>query len=256
MTASFQALLERAIATRGRDHPVWEHNSKTAGRRLAESVGVRVPALLGGPASVESLTPPDHPFVLKPVTGSTAQGVFLLVPEAGKFRELLSGRLLSWVKVKEAAYKAKHQAFDFPADRVRHPWILEELIGPPVPDDWKAYCFGGRVELFRQIHREGRRVRVKWWTPDFSDAGEITDHWTYDPELSPPFDEQGLVDAAELIAPLVDSPFIRVDLYDDAGPVFGEITPHPAGGRHTGRFVDVWDRRLGEAWLAAEASPR
>lgn len=251
--ASFQELLERAIASRGRDHPVWDHNSKMAGRALAERLGVRVPELIDGPASVEVLTPPtDRGFVLKPVTGSTARGVFCLVPADGRYRELLSGRRMSWGRVKIEAYAAKRASFDFAADRVRHPWILEALIGGDrLVDDWKAYCIGGEPVLWRQIRRS-RTVAVKWWTEDFTDAGEITEHWTYDATLEPPSDPASMVVSARAIAREVAGPFVRVDLYDDGGAVFGEITPHPAGGKRSHRFAPEVDEALGERWLAAE----
>jgi hypothetical protein len=52
------------------------------------------------------------------------------------------------------------------------------------------------------------------------------------------------------VASLIDSPFIRVDLYERGKDiVFGEVTPHPTGG--TSYFIPEWDEKLGQAWADA-----
>jgi hypothetical protein len=59
-----------------------------------------------------------------------------------------------------------------------------------------------------------------------------------------------MIEGFEEVASLIDSPFIRVDLYERGKDiVFGEITPHPTGG--TSYFVPEWDEKLGQAWADA-----
>lgn len=63
---------------------------------------------------------------------------------------------------------------------------------------------------------------------------------------------QAFREAASKVARHVPTPFVRVDLYEaQDGPVFGEITPIPAGG--TSQFVPEWDERLGRLWDRAVA---
>lgn len=262
---SFNRLMAELIATRTPDDPIWQYNDKLGGRRLAESRGIRVPELLQGPCSIEDLHPlTDRPFVVKPVRGCSALGVFVLTPWDGPaptderwWWESLRQRILRWGDVRRAAYQAKAErpwSAGHP-DAVGHPWIMEEDItgtGGMLPYDWKAYCVGGRVELVRQISRRGRKHAVKSWWPGaiaWVDAGVIDGQSTVDPTMPPPLHPRELIDMAEMIAVRIPGPFVRVDMYDTAsGPVFGEITPHPAGGRI--QFTSEWDMRLGAAWEA------
>lgn len=256
---TYQQHLEHAMRTRTADHPAWRYNDKLAGRELAALAGVRPPELYQGPCSLETFVPPHYPAVLKPVHGCSSLGVFPLVPDGGRYRDLLRGDTLTWRQVRTAAYKAKHRHDHIPEhpDAIHHPWIIEELIldhdGSGPADDWKAFVIGGRVQAVRQcLRRTGDPVRVRWYDHDWSDIGNImpTRKWTYDAGMPEPRHPDALTSAFERVAAHVESPFIRVDLYeDDDGPVFGEITPHPGGGGTP--FVPEWDQRLGDAWTTA-----
>lgn len=265
---SYQEFIKAAMVERPPAHPVFEFNSKLAGRALGEAAGVRVPALLQGPTSLRALTPPEGPAVVKPVNGCTSRGVFPLIRKEGGFRNLFTDTVMSWDEVVAGGRSAKHSAANEALvarehpDAIRPPWIVEELIlrkgrggKKELPYDWKAFCFGGRVEAIWQSTRllDGT-VKVKWYDRDLKPVGDIIPHrkWQYSPRLPKPKHPGALVGAFEAVADLVESPFVRVDLFEDAdGPVFGEITPHPTGA--TVKFVDEWDGRFGAAWANALA---
>ena len=258
---TYQQHIEQAIRDWTADHPVWRHNDKISARELAHSSEVRPPALLGGPSSLRNLPQPTTPAVLKPVHGCSARGVHLLAPAHEGYRELLSGRYMTWEQVTSSALAAKHTARNQALikrghpDATRPPWLLEELIlwDGEAACDWKIFTFGHEPEVALQMKRGPGLIRVKWWSlNDWSDIGDIcpTRGWRYSPRLAPPSNPEAMAEAARKVARQVPTPFVRVDLYEaQDGPVFGEITPTPTGG--TSLFVPEWNERLGRAWDAA-----
>lgn len=262
LSYSYQVFLEQVMAERGPGHHIWEDNDKLHNRQLGELCGLRVPELLQGPCALRKMTPPQVPAVIKPVHGCSARGVIPLLPEGDRYWNLFTGERVTWEQATREALAAKHTARNKALvarghpDAMRPPWLLEELILNPdgtLPCDWKGFVFGGRVEaVFQLVRTPGSKVkRIKWWGPGWEDLGDImpTRAWTYDSSLPGPEDPRALTDAFQVVAGLVDSPFIRVDLYEQDGPVFGETTPHPTGG--TVQFVPEWDERLGRAWADA-----
>lgn len=68
--------------------------------------------------------------------------------------------------------------------------------------------------------------------------------------MAKPKNPEKLIQGFENVAELVDSPFVRVDLYARwSQVVFGEVTPHPTGGAQ--HFTPKWDRIFGQAWVDA-----
>lgn len=262
MRHSFHQLLHAVMEERGFDHPIWEFNDKLSNRELGELAGVRVPELLQGPCSLRRMTPPGRAAVIKPVNGCSARGVVPLVPDGDAYYNPRTNARMTWDDAVTQALADKHTPRNMRLLRIGHPdamrppWLLEEFVqgtGGGMPLDWKAYCFGGRVEVVLQCRRLPMgRLDVQWWDRDWQPLGDICPAKTYrlDETLPAPRDPNGMVDAFERVAALVDSPFIRVDLYEsEQGPVFGETTPHPTGG--TLRFAAEWDARLGAAWARA-----
>ena len=260
---SYQQFLEQVIAERGPDHPIWADNSKTSGRELGELCGLHVPEVYQGPCSLRRMTPPEHDAVIKPVAGCSGRGIRpLRWAGDGRFTDLFTGESVSWGEAVASAMADKHSPRNLKLlkeghpDAMRPPWLLEELIlneSGGLVCDWKAFCFGGRVEaVFQMVRTPGEKTKkVKWWSREWEDVGDIAPvkPWVYTPGLEGPHDPGRLTAAFESVADLVDSPFIRVDLYEQPDRVvFGELTPHPTGG--TVRFVPEWDRRFGVAWAA------
>jgi hypothetical protein len=137
-------------------------------------------------------------------------------------------------------------------------FMLEEWLGDSAgatPDDFKFYCFGGRVAL----------VQI--------DAGRFTQHtrafydrdWQFRPvtmrgePVTPgaaqrprPVGWSTLVQTAEALAQGWD--FLRVDLYDHPrGVIFGELTVYPNSGVAPFTPAAI-DRELGVLWTAARRS--
>lgn len=260
----FYELLRRAIRERPADHEIWRYNSKLAGRRLAESLGIPVPALIARPAPIMRLDPPSppRPFVLKPNRGHSSRGVLLLVPaEEGRWLDLLSGDTHSWGRWRELALRTKREPTETQADRVRPPWLMEELVGDGTrpPAEWKLYAFAdGSVPLARQRQAlpgasSSRTARCCFWEPDPGGwkrvEGEIESDRACDPTLPASQHQAAMLEIASTLGRAAARPFIRVDLLEGVGgPVFGELTPEPSAGRR--RFVPEWDARLGEHWSA------
>ena len=263
---SYSAHLEAIMAERGPDHPIWSDNGKDAGRELGELCDLYLPEIYQGPMSLRKMTEPEHDAVIKPVQGCSSRGVRPLKYEGeGIYLDLFTRQRMSWNEVVTTTLAAKHEPKNLKLleeghpDAMRPPWILEELIlneSGSLPCDWKGYVFGGRVEAVFQMAKIPRRKSkaIKWWDRNFRDVGDImpVKSWKYDDTLKAPNNPDALIRAMEDVGELVDSPFIRVDLYERGDQVvFGETTPHPTGG--TVHFVPEWDQKLGQAWTNALA---
>lgn len=263
MTASFVGLLRQAIADRPDDHPVWEHDPKLAGRALAERLGVRVPALLAGPADhPRQIVPPRRvPFVLKPNRGCMGRGMMALAPlPSGRLMPVASGPgVVSWEQVCRRADRAVAKTSRrIPADRVGPPWFCEQLValdpgGLRTAYGWQCFALGGHVLLIRQMRAiwGGPKLAftARCWTPRWEPTVAFVGGWPVDDTMPPPWHGVGLVTAAERVAREVPGPFVRVDMMEDAaGPLFGELTPHPARGKF--ELTAEWDQQLGQAWAA------
>lgn len=239
----------------GRRHPIWDANAKLAGRDLARQLGVAVPTLLAGPAPLARLAPPtDGRFVMKPVEGSSARGVFALTRHANGFYSVLDDTHYTWGDITEIVQKLHADG------QISEMFIIEELVEGTaertLPYDFKCYCFGGEVELVMQKDacdsRMSAHARFKFWDRTFTDLGAVRHADKIDPSLPAPSHPAELIAAAETVASALPSTFVRVDLYNPpSGVVFGEITPHPGG---TQLFDPATDRMLGDAWERAKSA--
>jgi hypothetical protein len=259
----FSALYRDLKRTRPWDHPIWATNSKLDARAFVEGLGLRVPELYAGPSELEEAQGWALPeaCVVKPNDGAVAQGVLPLVHEGTAYRSLLGdGRRPwpAWCLWLAQVARRKPRTFPHP-DNIRGPWLLEELVLTPergLPYEWKFYVIGGTVRFCAQFQRDAQRPRATHRTRRCyrdRDMHPIPGGVKLDrgqDVLPGPRHPEALVAMAETIARALPAPFVRIDLYeDDAGPVFSEITPEP-GGNHDA-FRPEWDRRLGEAWMAA-----
>ena len=135
-------------------------------------------------------------------------------------------------------------------------WSVEELILEDVKEeragrDLKFYCFYGRVELVIEIRRLDNRVVYCEWDGE----GNRVFSGKYDHRR---FEGVGVnreqLELAKSMSAKVPAPFMRIDFIksEDApvGMTFGEFTPRP-GDFH--KFSDETDRRLGDAFLDADA---
>lgn len=185
--------------------------------------------------------------VVKPNLSHSGIGCKLLVAKDGGYLDLKRGRhgtLSSHRRDMLRAYA--------PLGR-DDAWIVEELLMPwdgalRAIDDYKFYCFGGRVELIvhkRATHGDSdNRIYARDWRP-VNVGMDDRETLVYEAPLS----GQRLVDFAERAANQLFYPFIRVDVYDSSrGIVLGEFTPGP-GRRY--RLNDAWNAIFVQRWHEA-----
>ncbi len=225
-------------------------------RDVVEALHLTAPKVLYGPMPSKDLPWEVLPplFVVKPSTGSSSRGVFVMRRSAdGRFNDLMKGR--SWTAEELVLQYQQlpsnwHQVLN---DEV----LIEELVecrGRP-SYDWKVYAFRGEIALIEQIDRLGGRMRFRHYLPNWAPALHA---WSgrYDREdpLDGPLRPGELLQAAAAVSLAVPLPFVRVDLYESDSHVFvGELTPFPGGSvEHS----PAWDRLLGEAWERGEAALR
>ena len=188
-------------------------------------------------------------FAIKPNSGHSSIGFRPLVRENGGYRDLRKGKPLSLERIGQQLADDMRR-IDRPDE-----WLLEELLLPadgslgPL-EDFKLYCFGGRVELIVHSWKLKRPPwkRRNWYTRDW-DSVLVSTKGPNHAAAHAPLTGRELVATAEAAASQLCYPFIRVDLYNTSvGVRLGEPTPGP-GGRH--RFLPEWDERLGRLWRAA-----
>ena len=259
MVYSYQRFLEQAMADRGPDHHIWEINDKIKGRELGYLAELHVPEILAGPSSLRTFYSPGHDCVIKPLNGCSSRGVVPLQWNTDVYTNLFTGEEMTWDEAVASALADKHTPRNLSLierghpDAMRPPWLLEELILSDtgnLPDNWKAFCFGAEVvAIFHSRRQLDGSLRIRWWNRDFEDIGDIcpAKKWKYDKRMAKPKNPEGLIKGFEDVASLIDSPFIRVDLYERGTQiVYGEVTPHPTGGGSP--FIPEWDAIFGQAW--------
>ncbi|WP_366555791.1 ATP-grasp fold amidoligase family protein [Aquibaculum sediminis] len=230
--------------------PLQAVDHKLDGARFADALGVRPPKILGGPASLAELTPPEcASFTLKPLRGTSGKGVLLLKREKSGFRDLLSKALYpTWSSACAASQRSVNHNEEFYIEEL----VCNNSVSESCPDDFKFYCFYGVVGVILQKKRINNKKSLYRW---LNSSWEVVNTGRYvnrvDSNLPTPENKGKLLLAAERLSSSVPVPFLRIDLYaDDEGAVFGEFTPHP-GGFDT--FSEKWDIKLGSLYEAASA---
>lgn len=188
--------------------------------------------------------------VVKPNLSHSGIGCKALVAKDGGYLDLKRGRhgtLSAHRRDMLRAYEALGR---------EDAWIVEELLLPvdgalrPI-DDFKLYCFGGRVELV--VHKRSsdggsdNRLYARDWRP-VNVGMDDREALVYEA----PLNGRRLVAFAERAAGQLFYPFIRVDVYDSSrGIVLGEFTPGP-GRRY--QLNEEWNAIFVQRWHeAAEA---
>lgn len=236
---------------------VWPFMSKGRGvREIVEPLNVAAPRVLFGPLASADVPWDDLPasFVIKPSTGSSSRGVFVMHrTKDRRFDDFNGGK--RWT-----AEELVRQYQELPSNWhhvLRDEVLVEELVecrGRP-SYDWKVYAFRGEIALICQIDRRGGRMRLRYLLPDWSPVRRVW-YGRYDrhDSLPAPTRPAELIRTAAEVSSAVPLPFVRVDLYEsDSQVLVGELTPFP-GPTHELR--PSWDRILGEAWERGEAALR
>ncbi len=227
--------------------------NKMGSKKFAESLGIRAPKILETMNSIDKLKelesyPPR--FVLKPFSGSNNRGVFVFENGVNLLDDTITTRdgVLAAVKGNDVVCNS--------------PFLVEEMVEnydrrPGVPNDFKFYCFGGNIAFIHIVERNsGRQSRLNrhWFLrEDFSPLGisiqKSQEHCNEPVQRPDCFGE--MLRLSRAVASKLNM-FVRVDLYASPdGPVFGELTPFPHGGKGYTKDGDIW---LGAKWRGTEGA--
>ncbi|WP_165610096.1 ATP-grasp fold amidoligase family protein [Shimia aestuarii] len=229
--------------------------TKIGQKAVAQKAGVYTAEIYQGPFTSLSefeLNALPNRFVIKPIVGSGSNGVFLLEKRDGLLFDIVSKK--SYPPDLNSLHSAGLSRFE------GCPLIAEELIGidglPSV--DWKVFAFFGEIGFIRQMDLRNPQKCYKMWSSKGQDLGKIDKYsLEYNSALPPPNDFEALVNAARAVSLSINTPFVRVDLYESKrGPSLGEVTFAPGSlWKHTYLqiFTPEWDRKLGEMWEEAQA---
>ena len=232
--------------------PLWGLETKSGSRAIALRSGVAVPALLRGPCPLDEIdwgSLPDR-FVVKPDHGTASAGVLVLERQDGRYLDLLTGRHLSEDECRDAILEGNRRSYNS-SKQV----IVEESLAHDgrLPTAWKVFTFVDRVGLILGLRQSPEGTVYRAYSADGTDIGAI--RWdlarsAQDLGLSRP---AALVEAATSIAQSLNTPFVRVDLYDipERRVIFGEFALRPGNSSELHRSVD---RRLGQLWEESQGA--
>jgi hypothetical protein len=114
------------------------------------------------------------------------------------------------------------------------------------PYDYKFHVFSGRVEYIYVVTDRFISPKLRFFDRNWIAQDIVYGFAVEQRELPKPPHFSELLGAAEELGS--GFPFVRVDLYDQDRPLFGEMTFYPCSG--TRRFVPrSWDLRFGELWV-------
>lgn len=235
--------------------PIHDINDKLTAYEFADRHGIDHPRVYASYPVIDLVEWDELPseFVLKARLGANNRAVLALVrQDDGTFWDLLRSR--SWTRSEIIERQLELDGRGAASMEI----FVEELIRKDdgsVADDWKFYCFDGRVALAMQRDLKGsgdhRDWRFRFWDRDWNDLGPIKFVDRLDPTLPPPRDPEAMLELAERVSRLIGRPFIRIDLFEsDRGPLLGEFTPAPGPPEI---FSPEADAILGRHWEEAEA---
>jgi hypothetical protein len=186
-------------------------------------------------------------FVIKMNHGC---GYNILVKDKARLdRALVDIKLEKWAN--ENFCEEKYLGIAWAYKNIKPQVIIETFLEEDdrVPEDYKFFCFSGRVEFFKLDFDRFEDHSVKYFDRDFKKL-DLTEEGfeQYQGEIELPDDFEHMVQVAESLAKGFD--FVRVDLYYVNRKIyFGELTLYPGG--ISNRFEpDSFDYIFGEKWLS------
>ncbi len=212
---------------------------KTAGRVLATTLDVPVPALLGTGGADEidwERLPPR--YVLKCDRGSATTRVFVM--EDG----------FDWIR-KTPIDAIRLKAI---AEQWNETLIIEEFVedsnGTRPPLDYKLFVFGEFVDSVMVFDRSRERPKLTSYDTDWKRLPTHMSNKSEGNDIPKPALFGNMLAIASRIGAYFGT-FLRVDLYESTrGVLFGELCCNPCSGRYFSeetdvRFGQVWQERLG-----------
>lgn len=130
--------------------------------------------------------------------------------------------------------------------------IVEQFIDDGtgnVPYDYKAYVFGGAVEMIEVDLGRFTHLKRLVYSPAWEKLPDLFDHQDMSGEVPPPPHLEQMIAAAKKLGE--EWNFIRIDFYDIPHQLYvGELTTTPACGLIPFRAKE-FDRYLGSRWKSA-----
>ncbi|QQK78495.1 CapA family protein [Salicibibacter cibi] len=255
---SFQNFIIQNAESKRLGNPYYAQmlDKKLPAYEFADKIGLRRPYTDPNVYKFSELKPQTGPVVVKPTSATGAMGVYLIYNE-NKILSVRDGKYLnSWdelvndVQMEIERDKARVRKY-FKKDA----WMIEELIiDPEKPDsltDLKFHVFYGENVLVQEVIREDGGNKYQFW--DANNKKVFTGKLDGEDQIykeAKGFNNEDL-DAIIQASLEIPAPFMRIDMLKGNNElVFGEATYYP-GGFHN--FNAEWDRRLGEAYVNAEA---
>lgn len=146
-----------------------------------------------------------------------------------------------WQNTDYAAFGREWVYSDLPRKIIAEK-LLETNDGS-IPDDFKLFCFHGRVELIQIDFDRYENHRRNFYDRSFRQVEARILYDPYEGEVEKPENFDELINVAEKLSAGFN--FIRVDLYNVNGQIyFGELTNFPGNGFEP-FFPPEFDRKMG-----------
>ena len=240
----------------GEDHEFKHIAEKIEGQRFVESLDLPTPERYFVGDRIESIPffgdLPER-FVIKPSRGWSSNNVFVM----NKGVNMLDGK--KWNRDDIIEFISSQPSVN---ENAKTKLMIEEYLvhwneEDKIADDYKFFMFGSKIAYISIIERnDGKHmksnrfwnVNENWELIDFQIMqSQVPEEFL--PEKPDYWDE--LCEMAKEIGSRLNM-FMRVDLYATSrGPVFGEFTPQPHGGKG---FTPAADRWLGSLWRGKEGA--
>jgi hypothetical protein len=220
-------------------------NNKMRAYQFVDLLGIRRPKVFTSTATLSDI-PFSERIVIKPYSGSSSKGVYIVFDSNAIYKVKTSERLSGWNALRESL------ANEIATGAIKQDrWIVEEFVceedAQMTPArDLKFYAFYGRIGLVLEVIRYPK-TRYCFWTGE----GTRTDAGAYSGKL---FDgagfDPGTLVMAEKLSSEMPTPFCRIDfLRTGSQTYFCEFTPRPGGAW---LYDERTDRLLGDYYLDAE----
>lgn len=187
----------------------------------------------------------DTPYVVKASHAAGREWMRIVTDPAGADFNALREAARRW---QQSEYQAGTHEWWY--GRMLKRVIVERFVGDPAagpPNDYKLWVIAGRVVLIQLDVGRGQNQRRDFYSPGWERFDVRRRYPNLDRLHERPPTLARMIEVAEKLA--VDTPFVRIDLYDEAGTVrFGEMTHCPAAG------FGQWSDPTFDEWLATRWS--
>lgn len=257
---SFWDFLDQRVKNIEKNIP-WFVNDKLKAYEFYKKNDIPTPEILQVYDTPEDVRLGELPnsFCIKPANMHSAAGVMPLVRlTEDSYFDRLRKRVIS----SSGIIKEQEAVFDRCKYKSSYKIIIEEGLGHPnneflIPFDYKLYTFRGKVGVVVQTDRNSDKNYISFFGESFEPLrteSVIRTDKQYKSRFGHPVVPEhasAMLECAKQIPDLLNTPFVRVDMYSTKkGFYVGEITPAPGGPyyRAVYDFLPEYDARLGELW--------